>query len=178
MLLFLSGCQMGSVAFTLDSSFSFNVADVNPDWPVDLEKLHPNEQEVFEDRGRPDYIHIFWSRREDIVDANEVERITRMSRKKTKNMPQGWIYLDDGEEVVFPVNDDPPEVRPLSDKLKLICEMGDPSPQNIRNFPSSTGQRIETWHYVRRGAIFTFSDDILIKEDWTSVPPVKNYIGR
>ena len=177
-LLVLSGCHKGNVAFTLDSTFSFNIADVNPDWPTDPELLHPNEQEVLEERGRPDYIHIFWSRRQDIVDAIEVERIWRSTGKKTKEMPQGWIYLDDKEEVVFPVNEDTPEVRPLSDKLVVICEMGDPKPSNIRNFPSSTGKRTETWHYVRRGAIFTFCDDILIKEDWTSVPPVKNYIGR
>lgn len=173
----LSGCQTGNVAYTLDPSFSLNIADVNPDWPTDVDLLHPFERETFEQRGRPDFIHVIWSKRHDIVNKSDVARFSR-NPKRNKQLAQGWIYVDDDEEVVFSLGEDPPKVRPLLDKLEVISRMGDPNPMNTKTFPNSSGMRIETWHYVGQGVIFTFSDGILIKEDRSSVPPMPGYMGR
>ena len=169
-----SGCSRKNPAYLIDESFSLNIAQVNPTWPKDPEELTPAKQEVLETRGHPDYIHLIWNKRQPIMDRTSAWRQIKRPGMKGVNFGQGWIYLEEKEEVQFP-SPLKHDAIPLNDKLEVICRLGDP--QEVVPHPNNKGQRIEKWRYWTRGVICTFIDDKLVGEDHGSMPPMPGYLG-
>ncbi len=164
----LSGCREVK-PFIWEPDFSINVAEVNFEWPQIKEDLNPAELEVYERYGRPDFVHLIWSRRNHIVRRDEGKRIMFRSGKKVQDVKRGWIYLKNDREVVFksPAHY---EIMPLNDKLRVIADEGDPPPSWIKMESDILGKRTEKWHYVDRGVVYTFVNDELTNVDRSLTP--------
>lgn len=169
---FAMGCGSPLRAYAINPDYSINVGRFDPAWTKDPSRQTKAQEDVLRTRGRPDFVHVKWSDVEDIVDKSTMWRIERAQGKRAGEGRESWIYLDRGEEVEFP---SPAEsrVKPLSDKLRQICKMGDP--QRIEVLPESRrpGGRVEKWTYYNMGYIFTFRDGVLT--DTVSIPPLPHY---
>jgi hypothetical protein len=168
-----AGCKTLQKPYVQDFGFSVNVAKVNPRWPGDLNNLTPAEREVLEERGRPDYIHLIWSSFDSVVDRAQLNAAIRSASMDKERI--GWIYIEDKKEITFPTASKFKE-EPLKDKLKVICREGDPSEPKV--LPNNRSVRVEKWHYINSGVIYTFENDIMVKEDRTSVPALPGFGGR
>ncbi|HNY27936.1 MAG TPA: hypothetical protein PKH31_11215 [Candidatus Sumerlaeota bacterium] len=172
---FLAGCKTTPKPYVADFGFSVNVARVNPRWPGDLKNLTPAEREVLEERGRPDYFHLIWSSYETVLDRTQLNKAIRNPGSDNEKERIGWVYLEDKKEITFPSTTKSKEA-PLKDKVRVICREGDPVEPKV--LPNSRNVRVEKWHYINSGVIYTFEDDTMVKEDRTSVPAMPGFAGR
>ncbi len=175
LLCLMTGCKTKPKSYIPDFGFSVNVAKVNPRWPGDLNNLTTAEREVLEERGRPDYFHLIWSPFEAVVDRAQLNTAIRSVSLEKDKERIGWIYIEDKKEITFPTPSKYKE-EPLKDKVRIICREGDPNEPKV--LPNSRDVRVEKWHYINSGVIYTFEDDVMIKEDRTSVPAMPGFGGR
>lgn len=153
--------------FTVTDKFSVNVAYVNEGWPSDPTKLSLTEQEVLRTMGTPEMVHLWWDRNRPIVTTAEAYQYKTAMTAKFEPLKVSWIYLEKKKEVNFKKTESF-ETVPLSDKMRILCEMGDPN--EIKEF-TSNGKFMENWIYFGLGRIYRFTDDALIGVDRTrSVP--------
>jgi hypothetical protein len=171
----LTGCSRLAPEVVFDPTFSINIAELLPGWPNDENALAPAEEEVLRTHGRPDYFHIMWSRRSDIVDESVAHRLRRQRRVDPQKLQRRWIYMDAREEVRFAKDKLSYEVTPLSDQLEVIVRRGDP--EEMRFPVVSGGRRIEKWYYWNQGLLVTFEDGRLVSEDDAAFPPSPHMMG-
>ncbi len=153
------GCSLQDKHFRISPQFSVNLAVPSEEW-ADSDTFTSAEQAVFEQFGKPNFIRIWWDENGRIKTYLEVDRdiSSRLYREKEKS----WIYKNDEKEIIFPDANNF-EVLPLSPKLKILCQYGDPENRKI-NEEVSTSKQVEVWQYYTLGKIFTFWDNILVKE--------------
>ena len=153
-------CSQATKSYTMDTKFSVNVGHFAADWPSDPTTLPLAKQDALRTRGRPDFVHIKWSRFEEIVDRTTVSEIMASPEEKKRGRKESWIYLDDGLEIDFPDAADS-RVKPLSDQLRQVCRLGDPERVEVRPDAKHPERRVEKWTYYSRGYILTFIDGML-----------------
>ncbi|NQU42995.1 hypothetical protein HQ520_06905 [bacterium] len=178
----IAGLSMGcglfrkepGIGYSMESRFSVNVAMAQPGIPKDLERFPANQRHVLEERGVPDFIHLRWVPGKDVVEEGRVYHMKTAHRGKLEPRDKSWIYLAKDLEVLFEGETEFRE-EPLSDKMRVICEYGDP--QDIR-YNSSGQTQIVNWRYYSEGIIFRFQDEKLIETDRSSLRPIPNYQGR
>ncbi|MFW6286861.1 MAG: hypothetical protein ACOC29_02870 [Candidatus Sumerlaeota bacterium] len=170
----LSGCNRAVKPFIWDPAFSINVAEVNHEWPQLKEDLSPAEREVYDRYGRPDYVHVIWSRHEPIVDRTRGNRLITRSGKKPEEVRRGWIYLKHKKEIIFN-SEIHYEIQPLTGQLEVLTKEGDPP--WVKVLPNDIGARIEKWQYIDRGIIYTFVDNKLHEVDKSTLTPMPGYRG-
>ena len=159
--LWLSGCAKYHY-LKFDQYFSINLAKPGSKWP-NRNKMTEAEKALLDERGAPDYIRVWWSNEDRIVQFMEVH--ARMNKLEHLERKQSWIYVDSQEEVVFKGESDF-FVRPLSDKLKIVSTYGDPDLIKIEEQSEDKSTR-EIWQYYSAGKIFTFHDERLTREQTT-----------
>lgn len=184
---FFSGCssmQMwfgggGGPMYEWNPRWSVNVAYVNSDWPNEIQRklLNKTEEYLLESYGPPELVHFWWSRREPVIDFYQYHRYKSARRGKIDPQRISWIYPELEKEIVVSSKGgemDPIqfEEMPLSEKLKVICEYGDP--QEIK-YGSEEGERVEKWIYFNAGTYFRFLDDELLEKNTHSIPVLKGY---
>ncbi|HPB30133.1 MAG TPA: hypothetical protein PLB62_01620 [Candidatus Sumerlaeota bacterium] len=154
----------------LDLDKSVNVATPGKDFPAE-KNLVASKKQTLELYGKPDFIHLWWSRDGRIHTLLEVDR-TMAARRK--DVPKSWIYLDRNIEIIFDNNQEMREI-PLVDKLRTVCLYGDPD--EVKLMPDrATGALKENWHYFGQGLILLFEDGSLKGQQRHT--PMGNYIKR
>ena len=146
---------------------SVNVAQVSENWPKDQAKLPKVQQEVIRQFGVPDYVHLWWNRNLPITSADEVRSIRFQGGWTSKPLRTSWIYLEKRQEVDFKKNDDF-DVKPLDERIRVLCEMGDPD--QVKQYIQQ-GDRMESWIYYGRGRIYRFVNEKLVGTDNTPAIP-------
>jgi hypothetical protein len=140
-----------------------------------LSNLTAAEREVLEEDGRPDYFHLIWSPYEAVVDRAQLNKAIRSASAENEKERIGWVYIEEKKEITFSTPSKYKEA-PLNDKVRVICREGAPNEPKV--LPNNRNVRVEKWHYINSGVIYTFEDDVMIKEDRTSVPALPGFSGR
>ncbi len=167
--------------YNLDPEFSINVGTIDADWPKDIEDLDTAKQHALEFYGRPDYFHLIWSPRSDILTESEHYKLMRDAADqnwKTGKPPEpgfGWIYMKKNIEVIF-LDSARYEEKKLTAQMRLIAEKGDPQRKRMVRIPG--GRTVEEWTYFGLGIIYKFEDGMIISEDHNSIPAQGNWIMR
>ncbi len=192
-LVALPGCRRfyPPAVFDLDS---VNVASVPEAWPAEFE-LTPGQQEVYDERGAPDFLRARWDPRGTLMWGEELRMTYRRQRivdimhtrhRHGEPMPfdLSWIYQEEGqsrirrepdeifrgEEVVF-VSDAEWEMIPVTDMLGTIIDCGDPE---MRRAPDTWNDRVvDHWVYYKEGRIFHFIDGDLSEVERVAPMPVR-----
>jgi hypothetical protein len=155
----------------LDLNFSVNVARPAKTFP-DMKHLVKSKQTVYEMYGRPDFIRFWWSRDGRPHRFLEVDGVLRNS-DSIYALKHSWVYLDKDREFIFDSDDAYREI-PLTDKVRTICNYGDP--EDIKQVSVPDGPVEEIWHYYSIGLILKFSNEKLISRQ--SHTPMGNFIKR
>ena len=153
--LIISSCKKNDL-LVLDLEFSVNVAKPGEAFPG-KGQIEQAKKEVMEIYGEPDYVQIWWSQDGRFHQSLEVDRKLR-DPEIIYEKKKSWIYLDRELECEF-LGPTRYREKPLSDKMKTICEYGDP--ENIIKLSESSPYR-ENWQYYSLGLILKFKDDELI----------------
>jgi hypothetical protein len=156
-LLFIVGLSCARKELTFDTRFSINLARPGKDFRPEKPTLA--QEEVLEKYGLPDFVRIYWDRKGEIVTLLAVDQALREG--KYRELKQTWIYLSSMQEISFP-DDEHHEVAPLSEKMKIVCEFGDPD--QMQKQSDSRGGIEETWTYYGKGWIFRFYNDTLMSK--------------
>ena len=149
------GCSKAKV-IEIDDHFSYNVARV-PAGYFESPKLQwtPAQKDVLSRRGAPDFVRFWWRPDGSIIRSSDLmSRGNEKMKEQMTGVKQSWIYMQDGEEVLFvgPGH----RTQPLSEVMKLICAYGDPSerkPPVMRG-----GHMYETWQWIDQGIQIEFVD--------------------
>ena len=141
----------------LDLNRSINVGRPGDDFP-NVDKLPANKREAYEIYGTPDLVRFWWNEEDRIYNYLEVDRTMK---QKMYEVPHSWIYVEEGIEAVFDDEDDSWHEVPLSDKLRVVCQYGDPEAQKTMS-RGDEGPVRENWNYFSRGLILKFEDDKLV----------------
>jgi len=154
--LVLSGCARKEY-IKFDMRYSYSLGLVQPEWPGDpLETLTPVQQEVYEQRGAPDFIRYFWRGNANFPTDVDPRYLEAEQIHQTR---QSWIYIRQGDEVVFE-GPHRHESVPISDKLALVIKHGDPESRQVIE-DRETGTTEERWQYMSTGQEFRFHGDTL-----------------
>lgn len=149
--LILGGCKLDQ-DIAMDFDYSVNVFRPGPKFP-NHKKLKPSEKELFDRYGKPDFIRVYWNRDGDLRTRNQLQG--ELQGKKPKKMPPyAWLYLKQGRE--YFINETTFEERPVTERVRIICEHGDP--EDIKDL---MGGRIQ-WTYYSTGRIFTIVGDRVV----------------
>jgi hypothetical protein len=153
-----AGCRHDYTGVTFNKRVSINIATPDRDWPGDPAKsLTSAQRQVFEARGRPTYVRFWWQGRDDYSTLMEVEQ----SNVNIYSVPTSWIYMREGDEVLFPSIADY-ESRPIDDRLKRVLQDGDPFERRFD--PGAAGEDVEIWHYLSTGYEYRFINGQLIDQ--------------
>ncbi len=148
---------------TADPIFSVNVIPVpafwpreNFDWSED-ENLRILEKSTYEEYGAPDYIRLVHTFDRRIVREAELLKDVVLAGRRPKPIYE-WIYMD--RKLVLQFNGPQVVEAPLTDKLKIVCEYGDPVA--VRNF-NVDGIPLTSFYYYNHGKEFVFNRDDLVQ---------------
>lgn len=180
----LGGCNRFVDWADFEAMESVNVAAPIGPWPEGFE-LTAAQQEVYDERGRPDFFRARWDRRgrltwgDDVLQRTSRQRIRDvMARAHHRDEPLpfdvSWIYQAEdqgrnrtgdmdifrGDEVIF-TGDASHDVEPVTDMLGVVIDHGDP--EDRRAGTPAGGHDIESWVYFREGKIFHFIDGHLAR---------------
>ncbi|MEQ8820285.1 MAG: hypothetical protein RLY93_08565 [Sumerlaeia bacterium] len=154
------GAGCGKKKLEPDIDFSINVMPVpqwwpreDKDWP-EIPAAREAQQQVWAERGTPDYFRIVYTADRRIVRQPELGT-GRMAGKKDQ-VELEWIYFEDGEVISFAG----PKVkeRDIDDQLRTVCKYGDPS--EIKTWPE-VGVERSSFTYYDHGKTFYFVDGAL-----------------
>ena len=143
----------------ISPQFSINLAVPQADWP-DPKTITPAHQAVLDQFGQPDFIRIWWDESGAVKTYLEVDRAISLKLYREKKWT--WIYKEMKKEITF-IGDNDFKTEPLTDKLEILCEYGDPENRKFSEDRES-GQQVEIWQYYAKGKLFTFWDNTLVKE--------------
>jgi hypothetical protein len=162
---------------------SVNVASLPPAWPYEEPGLTHAQQEVLDERGKPDRLRARWDERGRLTwgtdlrgrfRRNSVQDIMLWHHHRKAPMPfdLSWLYQSPdqrrdqrvgdevfrGEEIIF-LDEERWEAVPISDQLGVILDYGDPE---ARDGPElRRGQEVERWRYYGEGRVFHFADGVI-----------------
>lgn len=163
-------------SYVLRTEFSINVGFPAAGWPKDIEKLTKAEQDAMRVKGHPEMIHVWWLPSGDLITRSTFFRMQREPEgERPGSTKLSWIYLSSNEEVIFS-DASHWRTQPLSDRLRTVCEVGDPQDVQYRSLPG--GEREEKWVYYNQGYIYRFVGDRLVDTDKSSLPPLPNFLTR
>jgi len=159
--------------YTFRRDYSVNLGVPQPGWPGNpVKTLSPAEQEVYALRGKPDFVRFWWKGRDDYATNLEVPR--DVTPETLASIRQSWVYLRQGDEVFF----DTAVVsrsEPISDRLKVVLEEGDP--EDRRFLPGPLGQEDEEWHYYSSGMVYRFREGKLVDKK-RQHDPITGYLKK
>lgn len=136
--------------------FSVNIINPSRTWP-NFDNLTPAMIEALDKEGRPDHFRVWFNPYGEL--ANQRQARTLIKEEELGRKPWSWIYLRKEIEVRFPTSTQYEKV-PLSDKLKVLCERGDPQQRpDIQQMKS--GSIKESWFYYDVGRKYVFIDEEL-----------------
>lgn len=173
--LMASGCNRTPKKRVLvpDHRFSVNLVPVPPDWP-DEAKDWPDDvdmalrqQRVYERHGAPDYFRLRWNRDGRIIPQAELQQKLMAVRQRNLekfmaelDLENEWVYLDKGK--LFRFQRSGVVERDLPDTIRTLTDYGDPA--DIKESRDIVGP-VTVFTYYDRGKIFTFRDDMIVKEE-------------
>lgn len=153
-----------------DPTFSMNVMVVPEwwpreelDWPKDPD-LAQVQQDALQERGRPDYIRMVWTRDRRILRQSELAEKARL-RGGLPKPEMEWVYLEKGQVVRFKGTKVLEE--PLNDELRAVCEFGDPN--DTKDFDEK-GRHKQIWTFRDNGKILYFEDGKRVQTQ--DIPPM------
>lgn len=163
----------GIIDYEFVPDFSVNLAYVSPEWPEDPTLLIGAEKQIYEEKGAPDLVHLWWDRRAPIISDTRYYRLRTALRGKMQPRRITWVYSDLNEEVFF-TGTEKHEIEEIGDKFQIIIEYGDP--QRVQEIELSDDRFQEKWTYYNAGRSFIFVDGEKVDEHRFQAVP--NYGGR
>jgi hypothetical protein len=161
----LTSCNRYTSQYVLVPGYSVNVARPNILWPKKEEDATPAQQEILDKNGRPDLIRIWWKPTGEFADPMTV-RMMQIKAPKPDMVGRetSWVYenRNGGEEVIFKSPTET-ETKPMSDELRVLCELGDP--QQKHQIPNEKNQVAEEWVYHTQGRIYRFINGVKVYEN-------------
>jgi hypothetical protein len=149
-LALLPACGGNEHVLEPDYHFSLNVIET-PSWFPDKEmQLEPGQQAVLDSRGKPNFMRIWWRPNGELITSRDLSGLKpEQIGEKLSNTQKSWIYTTDKIEVVFLRGGASYREQPLSEKIALVCQYGDPSHMS----PPAVldGQTHENWQWVEHG---------------------------
>lgn len=153
----LIGCARNKLIL-FSSDFSVNLAKPSANWPK-AKLLSPAEQGLLKEYGRPDFFRLCWSEDCELKSYMDVP-LNLLVKRGYKVI--SWIYINRGIEVILNGQSNY-SVKPLSDKLKVLCQYGDPESRKVE-MDKDLNCSVEVWQYYSAGKLFKFSGDKIISE--------------
>jgi hypothetical protein len=172
------GCNRKQRVIEIDQRFSMNIVRV-PSWfPPDEEPsgLTATEEAVIREKGRPDFIRFWWRHDGSFITSSDLLGKVDVLPDMMESMKRTWIYRRQDLEIEFLPQGGYLE-HPMTEKLKLICDYGDPSVKGPLR-PTRTGQYRETWTWYDHGLIIEFLDDIEVKRNHFTGTGEGTFLGR
>jgi hypothetical protein len=175
----LTACAREENVIMINDRFSMNVARV-PGWfPGDEEQratLTATEEAVLREKGRPDFIRFWWRRDGGFITSSDLAGRQDGMEDLVGEMKKTWIYRQPAIEVEFVPAGGYLE-HPMTEKLKLICDYGDPSFKEGPR-PNRSGQMKETWNWMDHGIYIEFLDDVEINRRHYTGSGEGTYLGH
>lgn len=163
----VSGCKRKRLR--PDPAFSLNVMTVpewwpreKKDWPKDPAEARVMK-EALDANGRPDYLRIVWNRDRRLVRQGEMVRAIQRGGRGLTPPEFEWVYFDDNKVIrFFPRR---AETRELDDRLKTVCNYGDPN--EIKTLSDAMNREMDIFTYYEQGKLIYFdrATGRTIKED-------------
>lgn len=150
-IIFMS-CSKAPATLVMDRA-SVNIATMTQAWPGEDIKLTESEEKAIEEFGRPELGRVWWVRSGDFQNQTQVYKLSM--QKKLQDVKLSWLYPEKNIEVMF-LNEKEYKTQPMTDKLKLVCDFGDP--EDIKKYEDRAGVMKETWCYYSLGKNFIFFD--------------------
>jgi hypothetical protein len=161
------GCSKKQLVF--DTRFSINLARPGDDFCS--EEVTAAQEEVLEKYGTPDFIRVYWDKQGEFVGYLQAD--LRLREKEHRDLKQTWIYIDNLQEIEF-VDEENYSISTLSEKGKIVCELGDPD--QVQKHSDNKGGIEEVWTYYGKGWIFRFYNSELISK--RRFQPMGSYIKK
>lgn len=151
-----TGCARDKHVLDLDYHFSMNVLKA-PEWyPGEKDQLTPGQLDIYQRMGAPDYIRFWWRPDGSIITTSDLaSRGPDKTMEDMQSCDKSWIYLREGEEVIF-YKKGGYKKQPLEEPVKLLCTYGDPTqrtPPLMKN-----GRKIENWIWIDHGIRIRLED--------------------
>lgn len=157
----LGACASDPPTIEIDDRFSMNLARV-PGWfPGEGDErvaLTATEEAVLREMGKPDFIRFWWRSDGSFISSSDLSGKAEIIPDMFTDMKKTWIYRRNELEVEFLPQGGFLE-HPMSEKLRLVCDYGDPSMKTPPR-PNSRGQLKESWTWIGHGLIIEFLDDV------------------
>lgn len=175
----LCGCASEKHVIEIDDHFSMNIARV-PFWfPGEGDErveLTATEESVLREKGNPDFIRFWWRDDGSFITSSDLTGRSEELPDLMTHMKKTWIYRRDAIEIEFLPTGGYLE-HPMTEKLKLICDYGDPSYKEGPR-PTKTGEMKETWTWVGRGIIVGFLDDAEVSRHYFGGSGEGTFLGH
>jgi hypothetical protein len=179
------GCMMSPpLIVKLDHHFSMNVGKPPTGFPDKRLKLSAAESEVLARRGNPDFIRIWWRSDGSLITSSDLSGHHDEMNPMLNASKKSWIYLntgdkensgkDNGEEVIFVGSGY--KVRPLDQKLKLVCTYGDPDDRSAPTMRD--GATFETWRWIEYGIQIELMDGKEVSRTNFNASGSGTYLGK
>lgn len=176
----LAGCQHEDRTIEIDDRFSMNVVRV-PAWfpppPEEESGLTATEQAVIREKGAPNFIRFWWRTDGSFIRSSDLAGKGEQIPDMMAQMKRTWIYRQAEIEVEFLPNGAGYLEHPMTEKLKLICDYGDPSEKSAPR-PTKSGQTKETWTWIDHGMIVEFLDDVEVKRSHFGGTGEGTFLGK
>ncbi len=166
LLVLWTGCARNKHILELDYHFSMKVLEA-PEWyPGENDELGPGQTDIYQRMGSPDYLRFWWRPDGSIITTSDLaSRGSEKIMMDMKSCDKSWIFLREGEEVIF-YKKGGYKKQPLDESVKLLCTYGDPT---LRNPPViKNGRKMETWIWIDRGIRIVLEDGKEVDRAYTT----------
>ncbi len=160
-ILSLAACAREERAIEIDDRFSMNLARIPLWFPGEGEEriaLTATEEAVLREKGNPNFIRFWWRHDGSFITSSDLSGKGELLPDMVGAMKKTWIYRYAEVEIEFLPQGGYLE-HPMSEKLKLVCDYGDPSMKAPPKM-NKHGQLRETWTWIDHGFIIDFLDDV------------------
>lgn len=156
-----SACSRQDRVIEIDDRFSINIARVPYWFPGEGEDRLPmtaTEDAVLREKGPPDFIRFWWRPDGSFITTSDLSGKQDVVGDMMGRIKKTWIYRREELEIEF-LDAGGFLEHPMTEKLKLVCDYGDPSFKTGPK-PNRYGQMKETWNWMDHGLILEFIDDV------------------
>lgn len=161
LLIAFAGCKKPKT-IEVDRRFSMNVLKTPYWYPDEDTVLTAAERDVHDRFGGPDYIRFWWLDDGTFINSSDLSgKDAEEIQGQLDRMKKSWIYTEDKREIVFLSNGTSWREEKLSEKVRLICQYGDP--QQSRPVVRE-GHTHETWIWMENGLQVELIDGEVAKE--------------
>jgi hypothetical protein len=171
------GCNRQPRTIEIDQRFSMNIVRV-PSWfpPEKNSGLTATQHAVLLEKGQPDFIRFWWRHDGSFITSSDLLGKVDVLPDMMETMKKTWIYRRQELEIEFLPQGGYLE-HPMTEKLRLVCDYGDPNRKHPPR-PTRSGQMREAWIWYDHGLNVEFLDEIEVKRTHFGGTGEGTFLGR